>query len=938
MKRLLVLSLTLPLAVGAQSQASARVNGRPVNEADDARLRGFRWRSVGPVQQGGRVDDIAVNETDRSTFYVGFATGGIWRTTNNGVTFEPIFDHYGTHSIGDIAIAPSRPEIVYVGTGEPNQRQSSSFGDGVYKSTDGGNTFTHAGLRETQTIGRVVVHPRDPNVVWVAAAGALFGPSPDRGVYKSNDGGRTWRKTLFVEVNTGAIDIVIQPGSPDVLVAATYERRRTAWGFNGGGSGSGIWRSTDGGERWTRLTGNGLPAGIMGRIGLEFARSKPNVLYAQIEVAPEGGAASGIWRSDDAGGTWRFMSNQNNRPSYYSKFRVDPNDENTIYSGGAGAFKSTDGGRSWTALTGFGHGDHHAFWIDPTDSDHVIDGNDGGIEVSWDGGKSWRSPRTNAVGQAYHVSMDMRRPYVVCTGQQDNGSWCGPSSVRSGPILTDDWYRVGGGDGFYTQVDPSDYRIVYAEGSNGASNRINLRDGSIESIRPRPSNVVPAPPANERFRFNWSTPIVLSPHDPAIVYTGAHRIFTSRDRGQSWTMSSDLTKQIDRDAREVLGLRGSIPACGSAEDGARRVPCILSKNDGVTAYGTIVTIAESPVQPGVLWVGTDDGNIQVTRDGGHSWTEVSRNLPGGTREVYVSRVEPSRFDAATAYISLDAHRGNDLRPYVFVTRDFGRTWTSIAGNLPAYGNVNTVKQDPRAQSLLYVGTEFGFFVSLDEGRNWSRFMTNLPVVRVDDVVVHPRDNDLVVATHGRSIWIMDDVTPLQQLAASPAQRDEVLFRPRAAVRWIPDIRLRRPVTGDHFWEGEPAPPGTSIAYWLERPATGSATLTIRPLGSADVFRTLTGTTLAGMNQVRWDLCGDARPLRPGESRLSRGGGGNPTSPIRDPSRPPDPCYHIADGARGDRPMTSQLAEPGPYVVTLSVNGREVSQSLTVLQDVWMEER
>lgn len=449
-----------------------------------------------------------------------------------------------------------------------------------------------------------------------------------------------------------------------------------------------------------------------------------------------------------------------------------------------------------------------------------------------------------------------------------------------------------------------------------------------------PTNIVPAPDTSVRFRFNWNTPIILSPHDAHTVYTGGNRFFKSRDRGTTWTMSADLTKQVNRDTREIMGLKGSLPNCGRQRAGA----CILSKNDGTTAYGTIVTIAESSVQPGVIWVGTDDGNIQVSRDGGATFTEVSKTLPGGPKEYYVSRVEASHFEAGTAFVSLDGHRSDDLKPYLFVTRDYGATWTSLVANLPATGNVNVIKQDPRNRNLLYVGTEFGLFVSLDEGKSWKPFMTNLPVVRIDDILVHPRDNDLVLSTHGRSVWIMDDVTPLQQLNAGAQAQDVVFFEPRNAVAWKPDVRMRRSITGDHNFEGDGAPAGTSIAYYLKTPPTGDVTITVRAVGSSEVFRTITGSRFAGLNQVRWNLCSDRRPARPGEGGFGGGGGGGG-----------NPCGGGGGGGGGEETPTpgqqqgggqrvSRPAAPGAYVVTLTVNGREYSRSLTVLEDVWMEQR
>lgn len=956
--------------------AQPRDTTPPINQAEDPALRGFRWRVIGPIGQGGRVNDIAVVERDPQVFYVGFATAGIWKTSNYGVTFTPVFDTYSTHSIGDLAIAQSDPDVVYAGTGEPNNRQSSSFGDGVFKTTDGGKTWTNMGLRETQSIARVVVHPRDPNTVWVAAVGRLFGPNAERGVFKSSDGGQTWRKTLFVDDNTGATDIVIHPTNPSVLFAATYTRRRTVWGFASGGPGSGIWKSTNGGDTWTRVRGGGLPNGTMGRIGLDFARSNPNVLYAQIEVAPDkepvvsappqagqGGAGggggvgqqnlppddkvSGIWRSNDGGNSWEFRSNQNNRPMYYSQIRVDPNDPNTVYVGGASASKSTDGAKTFTQLTGFGHGDHHAIWIDPSNSRHVLYGNDGSLDISWDGAQTWESIRTWAVGQPYHASVDMRRPYYVCTGLQDNGSWCGPSSVRSGPILSQDWYRVGGGDGFYTAVDPTDHMIMYSESQDGNTSRVDLRQATSVSIRPRPGgraidspqppqgpggnqrpNVVPESDAPVQVRFNWNTPLIISPHDASTIFVAGNRLFISKDRGMTWRMTDDLTKQVNRDDREIIGMRGSLPGCGRA----RISTCIMSKNDGVQSFGNAVAFAESPIMPGLYWYGSDDGNIQVSRDAGATWTEVGKNIPGGTKEYYISRIEPSHFDAATAYVSVDGHKSDDVKPYVYVTRDYGSTWASITSNLPPAGNVNTVRQDLRNPNLLYAGTEYGFFVSLDEGKSWKRFMTNLPVVRVDDVTIHPRDNDLVLATHGRSVWIMDDVSALQQLTPATLAKDAVLFEVRNAILWKPDIRLRRAVTGAKNFQGENAPTGTTIGYWLGSAQAGDVKITITDIATGQVFRTIDGTKNQGMNRVQWDLCSDLRPVPAGQGGGGFGGGFGGGG-----------CGGGGFGGGGGGGQqgpqrVARMATPGSYAVTLTVNGRSYSKPVSLLEDVWMNER
>ena len=919
--------LLLPGDIAAQD------GDAPVNASDHPLLRPFSWRSIGPYGQGGRVDDLAVNPDDPHTYYVGFATGGLWKTTNNGTTFESIFDSYGTHSIGALAVAPSNPDILWVGTGEANNRQSSSFGDGVYKSEDGGRTFTHVGLRETQSIARVIAHPDDADVAWVAANGHLFGANPERGVFKTTDGGESWSHVLSVDENTGATDLVIDPSNPNTLFAATYQRRRTACCFVGGGPGSGIWRSDDGGESWSRLSGNGLPRGTMGRLALAMTPADPDVLYAQIEVAadreepltaeeraewerlddddalPPDPQYNGIWRSSDKGMSWEFRSNENGRPMYFSQIRVDPADPDIVYVVDQRVHKSRDGAQSFEVLDGYGHVDQHALWINPEDSDHLILGNDGAVDVSYDQGETWEALRRWDVGQPYHASVDMRRPYYVCTGLQDNGSWCGPSAVRTGEILSEDWYRVGGGDGFYTAVDPTDHTVVYSESQNGNIRRLSLATGEQVSIRPRApsgnnpsSNIVPMPDRGTEIRWNWNTPFILSPHNPEVVHAGGNRFFTSMDRGETWTMSPDLSRNTDRDMIELMGQANALPRCNQMDRGQE---CILSRNDGVSAWGAAVSLTESPLVPGLLWMGTDDGNLQVSRDGGASWREVGENIPGGTRGYYISRIEASYFDAGTAYASVDGHKSGDLAPYVYVTRDYGASWENITSNLPEYGNVNTVRQDPRNRNLLYAGTEFEFFVSLDEGGSWHRLMTGLPVVRIDDVLVHPRDNDLVLATHGRSVMVMDDITPLQQLTPEVMEADAHLFAPREAVAWKQNRMRSRSVTGDKVLVGDNALPGTAIHYWLgDDTDADDVSLTVTEVATGEVFRDLEATGEEGINRVQWDLRGNV------PEEATGGGFGGPQAPV---------------------------AGPGLYRVTLTVDGEELSQTVAVVEDVWMGE-
>ena len=942
-------------AQGFQQPAPA---AEPVHKTDDPILRNFTWRSIGPANMGGRIDDIAVVESNPSTYYVAFAVGGLWKTVNNGTTWTPIFDEQPVASIGDVTVAPSDPNVVYVGTGEPNNRQSSSFGGGVYKSTDAGKTFKFMGLKDTQSIARIVVHPKDPNIAYVAVVGHLFGPNPERGLYKTSDGGNTWTNTKFIDNDTGFTDVTMDPVNPNVLYAASYQRRRQPWGFNGGGPGSGIWKTTDGAKTWTRLTGNGLPTNeIIGRIGIEVARSRPQTIYASIEVGPSGGTGagvnddgslvapgqgrggggggrgaappppdpnkSGIWRSDDAGRTWKFLSNTMDRPMYYSKIRVDPTNPEIAYQGGAPFFKTVDGGKTWRQVQGLAHSDHHAIWINPRDNNHLLVGNDGGLDVSYDQGATWEFINSmGGLGLFYKISADMRKPYYVCGGLQDNGSWCGPSQVRTtNGILNSDWFRVGGGDGFYTANDPTDFRILYSESQDGNTNRLDLGRGTTTSIRPRgPSgrggnvpagaegidpvilaqfgfgpgaasgNVVPPPPQGTNFRFYWSTPFLLSPHNPSTIYLGAERLFKSMDRGNTWVMSEDLTRNIGRNDRPIMGVDGKAP--------------MASKHDGAAAYSNIVTISESPIVPGIVWVGTNDGNLQVSRDGGQTFKNVVEKVPGVPKETHVSRVEASPFDPGGAYVTFDGHRTDDHKAYVFVTRDFGETWNSISSNLPL-GNVNVITADTRNRNLLFVGTEYGLYVTLNGGREWKRFMQGMPTVRIDDIIIHPRERDLIAGTHGRSIYILDDISPLEQMNDQTTQGDAHFFDVRPATAWLTDIQKQITVGGAKHFRGQNPAPGTAISYWLKGNAN-DVRVSISDITGREV-RVFEGPKTSGLHRVRWDM-------RAGPPQAGRGAGTGQaaqpiaTAPAVQPAATNPPANPPAAGRQGagreDQPPTT----------------------------------
>jgi hypothetical protein len=1012
------------------------------NVSSNPLLSSFKFRSIGPASMGGRLDDIEVSLSDPNVIYIGYAVGGVFKSEDNGVTFEPIFQTYGSASIGDIAIHPTNPNIVYVGTGEPNNRQTSSFGDGLYKTTDGGKTFTKIGLAETQTIARIVIDPHNPEVVYVASPGHLFGPNPERGIFKTTDGGKTWNKVKFIDENTGFTDLVIDPSNSNTLYAASYQRRRTSCCFNGGGPGSAVWKSDDAGRSWTKLTG-GLPSGTYGRIALGLAASSPNVVYAQIEagesgtelrgrgaadVPTEGAAAAagggrggfdwcnnggpnggfpaagggrgrgaapesttarqvpkldpvrgGIFRSDNKGRSFTHVTNCDARPMYFSQLRVDPQNPNTIYVAGLPVAKSLDGGKTFATLDDAGgngspaHVDQHAIWVDPHNSKHLMIGNDGGLDISYDQGKTWDFIATMATGLAYVVTADNEHPYNVYTGLQDNNSWGGPSSKRGrGGITNMDWFGICGGDGFFTGVNVDRPNIIFCESQDGNTQRYDLNTGQTTSIRPTAGpgvqlaggaagagnsnaacidgrvpgggrgagggggggggrgggrkNVINAE-GGEQYRFNWNTPFILSSHNPDIIYLGGNRLFKSYDAGTSWVASADLTRHFDRCGATVMGVSGDKTQ--------------LSKNDGHTQYSTIISVSESPVMPGVVWAGTDDGTLQVSRDGGLTFTEVGKNISGlpqgaltGDNAFWISRIDASHFDAGTAYVSVDGHRSDDLHPYVFVTRDYGRTFQSIANDLPAYGNVQVVREDPKNKDLLFVGTEFGLYVSLNGGKHWEKFMNDYPTVRTDDIFIHPREGDVIVATHGRSIWIADDITPLEQLTSSAQSQDVYLFQPRPAVAYITDLTNNPHIGGQKNFVGQNAPRGTAINYYLKA-AANDVKISIVD-GQGRTLCTSDGAKDAGVHRVEWGL---VAPLLAGANAAAGGGGGGGGFGAQ--AGPPDNGCAGGGGGRGGGGFGgggNNAVQAGTYMVKLTVNGQSYSKPVEVIEDKWFKAR
>ncbi|MEK6321390.1 MAG: hypothetical protein AABN33_06870 [Acidobacteriota bacterium] len=809
---------------------------------EETALKNLQWRAIGPANMGGRIDDMAVVEGNPSNFYVGAATGGVWKTTNAGTTFEPIFDDQGSTSIGDVCIAPSDPNVIWVGTGEPNNRQSSSWGDGVYRSLDGGKTWQNMGLKDSKHIGRIVIDPRDPNVVYVAVVGHLWGPNRERGVYKTTDGGKTWTQSLFVNEDTGVIDIAMNPQSPGTLYAAAYQRRRTPWGFNGGGPGSAIHRTIDGGATWTRLTRD-LPEGITGRIGIDIYRGDPNIVYAIIE-----NAKGGVFRSDDRGTTWKKMSDTNSRPMYYSKVRIDPNNDQRIWQLAASMFVSDDGGKTWqTNVVTRIHGDYHAMWINPANSNHMLAGSDGGIHQSYDRGRSWDYINTIPLGQFYEISLDNQKPYMVYGGLQDNGSWAGPSgTLNQEGITNDEWFRTGGGDGFYSVVDTSDPSIIYVESQDGNVARLEQKTGERRNIRPEPA------PGEKPYRFNWNSPIVISPHNNRTIYFGGNRFFKSSDRGDTWTRSEDLSKDQDRDKLPIMGV---LPDRN-----------MLSRHDGVQSFGQVVTLAESTIKEGLLYAGTDDGNLHVSRDGGKTWKNITDKVPGVPTNTYVSRVVPSRFAEGTVYATFDGHRADDYNTYVFVSPDYGATWKSLKSDLPAGVTCRVIREHPRNENLLFLGTEFGAFASLDRGGHWTRLKGNLPLVRVDDIQIQARDNDLVLGTHGRSVWVLDNMGALEKISDAVMASDVAVFDVPAAVAFR--LSNRKGNTG-HKWFSAPNPPnGAMIDYYLKAAPQGNVRITITDK-SGKVIREMTGPKEAGVNRAMWDL----RLGSPNQGALGAGGGG-----------------------------------------------------------------
>ena len=850
--RIIAVSLTAAsLSVsGAIAQETGKSTGKTAPKTafnaasyDSAMLSEFAWRPIGPAVTSGRVVDLAVAEGPEGRvgtqlgklLYAASASGGVWKSVNAGTTWEPIFDKQSTSSIGDIAISPSNPEVIWVGTGEANNQRSSSWGDGVYKSENGGRTWEHMGLRTSQHIGRILVHPANSNIVFVAAQGPLWADGGERGLYKTVDGGKTWKAVLTISPHTGVTDVVMDPTDPSIMYAASFQRQRKAYSFVGGGPESGIYKSIDGGETWRRIT-EGLPKRDIGRIGLAVSRSQPRTVYATLETN-----TTEVYRSDDYGASWPTKGPYFQFPWYMGQIRVDPQNPDRLYELGVPLFVSEDGGATSHAIGQSAHVDYHAMWIDPTDPDHFIVGNDGGVYITHDRGQTMDFVTNLPIAQYYAIDLDNREPfYYVYGGLQDNNSWAGPSQTRNRQGITNnDWYVTVGGDGFYSAVDPTDPNTVYAESQNGGIIRYDVKTGEQKSIQPQ------AKFGEANLRYNWSVPIVISPHDHNTVYFGSQYLYRSTNRGDAWEqLGTDMTRALDRNKLPLMGK--------TWPDNA------VARHAGTADFGNISTIDESPLRKGLLYVGTDDGLIQVSRDGGVTWTKIDK-FPGVPDMTYVSRVTASAQNEGTVYATFDGHRSNDFKAYVLRSTDYGKTWTSIASNLPA-SSVQVIREHPRAPSLLFVGNEIGAYYSGNGGRSWSKLQYNLPTVPVHDIRIHPRENDLVIGTHGRGIFIIDDITPLERLAeAERSSAPMYLFPVKPSLLFnynnsYPGGLRGAGSLGERSYSAPNPPFGATLTYYIRDSLPKGRTLTLAIFDSTNKrIRDLTVNTKKGLHRATWDL-------------------------------------------------------------------------------------
>ena len=768
------------------------------NKKDNNPLASMPLRTIGPAMISGRISHFAFHPERKQEFYVATASGNLWKTTNNTITWEPIFDNQGSYSLGYIAIDQQNPLILWVGTGENNSQRSVAYGDGVYKSTDGGKTWKNVGLKDSGHISQIWIHPEDSNTVLVAAQGPLWSDGGDRGLYKTTDGGESWEQILSIDKYTGVNEFVVDPRNFDNIVASSYQRRRHVWVLINGGPGSGIHKTTDGGKTWKEIK-TGLPKDHMGRIGLAGAPSNPDMIYAIIEAQKD---QQGVFRSTDFGQSWKKQSSyMTNSPQYYNELVVDPYNAERLYSLNTFTNISEDGGKSWKPLSlKFRHVDDHALWIDPDNTDHLYIGGDGGIYESWDRGQTWRHVRNLPIAQFYRIQPDNAEPfYNVCGGTQDNNSLCGPSRTNDiHGIDNSDWHIILGGDGYKPQIDPNDPNIIYPQYQYGGLARYDRRTEERVYITPHPKS------GEKQYKWNWNSPLLISPHKPTRLYYAAEKLFRSEDRGDSWeVISPDLTRQLDRNQLEVMDRVWSVDT--------------ISKNKSTSMYGSIIGLSESPLEEGLIYVGTDDGLISVTEDGGENWNTV-RKFPKVPDMSLVEDIITSVHDANVAYAVFDNHKRGDYKPYVLKTTDRGRSWKSVTGNLPVRGSAHTIAEDHVDPNLLFVGTEFGLFFTQDGGQNWHALKNNFPTIAVRDIEIQRRENDLVVGTFGRGIYILDDYTPLRTSPAQLKQQAATLFPIKDAWLYIQGDQFddrEKGSSGSEFYNAPNPPYGATISYYIK---------------------------------------------------------------------------------------------------------------------------
>ena len=885
MKKLACLAVLVLLAATPAAQQAPAAPKDP--------FAALKYRLIGPYA-GGRVSRVAGVAGDPSTYYATTANGGVWKSVNGGTVWTPIFDDQPISSIGSIAVAPSDPNIVYVGSGEANIRGNVAAGNGIYKSTDAGKTWTHVWKQEGQ-IGAMVVHPKNPDIAFAAVLGHAFGPNVERGVYRTTDGGRTWTQVLKKNAETGASDIAMDVTNPNILFAGFWQAKRTPWDMTSGGPGSGLHVSRDGGDTWKALTGSGLPEGIWGRVGVAVAPSEPNRVYALIEAEK-----GGLFRSDDGGGSWTRINSHRaltQRAWYYMTITVNPQNANDVWFPQVPMLRTIDGGKTIKEVPGGHHGDFHDVWIDPLNPKRIINGNDGGVDISLDGGATWFAPKL-PISQFYHVSVDNRTPYRIAGAMQDLGTAQIPSnSLDSAGITSAHWYDVGGGEAGHVVSKADEPDVVYAGEYLGIITRYDHRTKQARHVGAWPENMSGHGGEDMKYRFQWTAPIAASPHDPNVIYHAAQVLFRSTDGGQSWSViSPDLTTN-DKERQKWSG------------------GPITGDNTGVETWTTIFAVAESPRQKGLIWVGSDDGLVHVTRDGGGSWTNVTSKIAGLPRDGTVSLIEPSPHDAGTAYVVVDAHRLDDMRPYLFKTSDFGQTWRRLDAGLAADVYLHAVREDPKRRGMLYLGTERGVMLSYDDGRTWRSLKLNLPAaVPVHDLVV--KDDNLVVGTHGRSIWVLDDLQPVREWSPQIETRTAHVFAPATAIRWTYESGNRERPAGQN-----PAR-GAVIHYWLKDEI--KTPLTIEVLDAAGkVIRTLSSEA------PPWNGIDDFEPDEKPEGAVPKGAG------VRRAVW--DLTHEGAEVIRNAKidwgnPMRGPLAVPGTYTVRLRGDGIDLSQPLVVKND------